>query len=70
MELIHHHICERDIFKLEHKEQKKQSSLENLASKQKTFRIVKEHTLPSRHRAITRGPGRFLQGLASSRLLS
>ena len=42
MELIHH-ICERDIFKLEN-QNKTIISLENLASKQKTFQIVKEHT--------------------------
>src|SRR5262245_16714037 len=32
----------------------KNNSLENLASKQKTFRIVKEHTMRCRHRAFTR----------------
>ena len=34
-------------------------SLENLASKQKTFRIVKEHTMLSGHRAITRAHSSF-----------
>jgi hypothetical protein len=37
MELIQH-LCERDIFKHQHKT----NSLENLASKQRIFRIVKE----------------------------
>jgi hypothetical protein len=38
MELIQH-LCERDIFK---HQQNKTNSLENLASKQRIFRIVKE----------------------------
>ena len=42
MELIHIK-CERDIFKL--LDSNKNNSLENLASKQKTFRIVKEQTM-------------------------
>ncbi len=33
---------------------KENISLENLASKQKTFRIVKEHTMRQAHRAFTR----------------
>src|ERR1700740_2578929 len=40
--------CERDIFKLESKKQiNNQLSLENLASKQKLLRIVKEQTMRS-----------------------
>ena len=39
MELIQH-LCERDIFKQSTKQ--KTNSLENLASKQRIFRIVKE----------------------------
>ena len=44
MELIHH-ICERDISNSKIEEQFR---FEKLASKQKTFRIVKEQQLPRR----------------------
>jgi hypothetical protein len=37
------------------------------ASKQKTFRIVKEHSMPLEHRAITRTHDRSSDGLGSSR---
>jgi len=41
MELIHRQLCERDIFK--HQQESYQiNSLENLASKQRIFRIFKE----------------------------
>ena len=66
MELIHHHKMRTRHFQARNIENKQTISLENLASKQKTFRIVKEHTLPSRHRAITRGH-LWIDGLASSR---
>src|ERR1700693_4277722 len=43
MELIHRHLCERDIFKHQQESyQIKINSLENLASKQRIHRIVKE----------------------------
>src|SRR6185437_10273303 len=65
MELIQHHKMRTRHFQARNIENQT-ISLENLASKQKTFRIVKEHTLPSRHRAITRGH-LWIDGLASSR---
>ena len=65
MELIHHHKMRTRHFQARNIENKT-ISLENLASKQKTFRIVKEHALPSRHRAITRAH-LCIDGLASSR---
>ena len=43
MELIHRQLCERDIFKHQQESYQYQiNSLENLASKQRIFRIVKE----------------------------
>ena len=50
MELIQH-LCERDIFK---HQQNKTNSLENLASKQKIFRIFKEQHGFMQNRAIKR----------------
>jgi len=43
MELIHRQLCERDIFKHQQESYQYQiNSLENLASKQRIFQIVKE----------------------------
>jgi hypothetical protein len=55
MELIHRHLCERDIFKHQQESyQIKLNSLENLASKQRIHQIVKEQHGFAAHRAIER----------------
>jgi len=55
MELIHRHLCERDIFKHQQESyQIKLNSLENLASKQRIHQIVKEQHGFAAPRAIER----------------
>ena len=56
MELIHRHLCERDIFKHQSRviSNYQINSLENLASKQRIFRIFKEQHGFMQNRAIER----------------